>query len=146
MKDRRLKQIDAAVLVGVKQPDVSRIPARRRSVMYLIDTVVLSELRKSRRDPTLVAWFERRRSTELFVSVISIAEIERGIASQRKSDPVFAITLMSWLDKVLTLHGERILAFDLQAVRRWGLLSAEIGNKSADLMIAATALSTASRS
>jgi toxin FitB len=108
--------------------------------MYLIDTVVLSELRKSRRDPTLVAWFGRQRSTDLFVSVISIAEIERGIASQRKRDPLFATTLVSWLDKVLTLYGERILAFDLQAARRWGLLSAVIGNKSADLMIAATAL------
>jgi len=108
--------------------------------MYLIDTVVLSELRKSRRDPAVVAWFERQRTTDLFVSVVSIAEIERGIVRQRKNDPTFAAALASWLDKVLTLYGERILAFDLQAARRWGVLSAVIGNESADLMIAATAL------
>ena len=108
--------------------------------MYLIDTVVLSELRKSRRDPTLVAWFERQRTADLFVSVISIAEIERGIVRQRKRDPIFAVALASWLDKVQTLYGERILAFDLQAARRWGVLSAAIGNESADLMIAAIAL------
>ena len=108
--------------------------------MYLIDTVVLSELRKSRRDPALMAWFERQRPTDLFISVISIAEIERGIVSQRKKDPAFAAALASWLDKVLALYGERILVFDLQAAGRWGVLSALIGNKNADLMIAATAL------
>ena len=108
--------------------------------MYLIDTVVLSELRKSRRDPALMAWFERQRPTDLFISVISIAEIERGIVSQRKKDPAFAAALASWLDKVLALYGERILVFDLQAARRWGVLSALIGNKNADLVIAATAL------
>jgi predicted nucleic acid-binding protein len=50
--------------------------------MYLIDTVVLSELRKNQRDPGLKAWFDQQRTTELFVSVISIGEIERGIARQ----------------------------------------------------------------
>ena len=48
--------------------------------MYLIDTVVLSELRKSRRDAHLAAWVERKRTTDLFVSVVTIGEIERGIA------------------------------------------------------------------
>ena len=44
------------------------------------------------------------------------------------------------LDTVLAIYGERILPFDLSAARRWGLLSAALGNESADLMIAATAL------
>jgi toxin FitB len=48
--------------------------------MFLVDTVTLSELRRRRRDPTVVAWFERQRTTDLFASVISIGEIERGIA------------------------------------------------------------------
>ncbi len=108
--------------------------------MYLIDTVVLSELRQAQRDATLVAWFEQQRAADLFVSVISIGEIERGIARQRATDPGFAAALATWLDKVLTLYGERVLTFDLQTARRWGLLSAALGNESADLMIAATAL------
>jgi|SRR6266852_891956 len=108
--------------------------------MFLIDTVTLSELRRRQRDPVVVAWFERQRTSDLFLSVISIGEIERGIARQRATDPGFASALAAWLDHVLALYGERILPFDLQTARRWGALSAVLGNDSADLMIAATAL------
>jgi len=108
--------------------------------MYLIDTVVLSELRKERRDANLVAWFERQRTSDLFVSVVTIGEIERGVARQRATNPDFAVALAAWLDRVLTLYGERLLPFELQAARRWGGLSAALGNDSADLQIAATAL------
>jgi len=108
--------------------------------MFLIDTVTLSELRRRQRDPVVVAWFERQRTSDLFLSVISIGEIERGIARQRATDPGFARSLAAWLDHVLALYSERILPFDLQTARRWGALSAVLGNDSADLMIAATAL------
>jgi predicted nucleic acid-binding protein len=108
--------------------------------MFLIDTVTLSELRKRQRDPKLVDWFERQRTTELFLSVISIGEIERGIARQRATDPGFAAALAAWLDQVLILYGERIVPFDLPAARRWGGLCAALGHDGADLMIAATAL------
>jgi toxin FitB len=108
--------------------------------MFLIDTVTLSELRRRERDPTVVKWFERQRTTDLFVSVISIGEIERGIERQRGVDPSFAKAIADWLDRVLTLYGERIVPFDLRTARRWGVLSAALGNNSADLMIAATAL------
>ena len=108
--------------------------------MFLIDTITLSELRKRERDPMVVKWFERQRTADLFLSVISIGEIERGIARQRATDPGFASALADWLDRVLTLYGERIVPFDLRAARRWGSLSAALGNDSADLMIAATAL------
>jgi toxin FitB len=108
--------------------------------MFLIDTVTLSELRRRERDPSVVKWFERQRTIDLFLSVISIGEIERGIARQRITDPGFAGALADWLDRVLTLYGERIVPFDLRTARRWGGLSAALGNDSADLMIAATAL------
>src|SRR5258708_25221660 len=108
--------------------------------MFLIDTVTLSEVRRRERDAMVVAWFERQRTTDLFLSVISIGEIERGIARQRATDPGFAGALAAWLDRVLTLYGERVVPFDLRAARRWGAMSADLGNDSADLMIAATAL------
>ena len=108
--------------------------------MFLIDTVTLSELRRRQRDPMLVAWFERQRTTDLFLSVVSIGEIERGIERQRAVDPRFSETLAAWLDRVLALYGERVVAFDLRMARRWGILSAALGNNGADLMIAATAL------
>ena len=108
--------------------------------MFLIDTVTLSELRRRKRDPLVVKWFERQRTTDLFLSVISIGEIERGIARRRTTDPSFAGALADWLDRVLTLYGERVVPFDLRTARRWGALSAALGNDSVDLMIAATAL------
>jgi toxin FitB len=108
--------------------------------MFLIDTVTLSELRKRKRDPMVVKWFERQRTTDLFLSVISVGEIERGITRQRTTDPRFAHALAEWLDRILTLYSERIVPFDLRTARRWGALSAALGNDSSDLMIAATAL------
>jgi predicted nucleic acid-binding protein len=108
--------------------------------MYLIDTVVLSELRKRRRDPGVVAWFSTQRTADLFLSAVSIGEIERGIPLERRRDPAFADELAVWLDRVLQLYADRILPFDLRAARRWGQLSAALGNDGADLMIAATAI------
>ena len=108
--------------------------------MFLIDTFTLSELRKRERDPMVLKWFGRQRTTDLFLSVISIGEIERGIARQRTTDPGFAGALADWLDRILTLYGDRVVPFDLRTARRWGALSTALGNDSADLMIAATAL------
>jgi hypothetical protein len=108
--------------------------------MFLIDTVTLSALRRRQRYPTVVQWFARQRATDLFVSVVSIGEIERGIARQRSIDPAFAEALAGWVDTLIALYGERIVPFDLRAARRWGALSAALGHNGADLMIAATAL------
>ena len=108
--------------------------------MFLIDTDVLSALAKRRRDPNVEAWFARQRSADLFRSVFTIGEIERGIALQQSRDPGFAATLAQWLDQMLATFNDRVLPFDLAAARRWGALSAELGNDSADLQIAATAL------
>ena len=71
---------------------------------------------------------------------ISIGEIERGIARQRSINAEFAAALAEWLDRVLMLYQIQILPFDIKAARRWGMLSAALGNESVDLMIAATAL------
>lgn len=108
--------------------------------MFLLDTVVLSELRKRRRDPGVAAWIERQRTADLFLSVVTVGEIERGIALMRARDSRFADALAAWLDRALALYGDRILPFDLPAARRWGRLAAATGNDGADLMIAATAL------
>ena len=110
--------------------------------MYLLDTVVLSELRKGppRRNPRVVSWLASVSPDALFISAISIGEIERGIARQRSLDPAFATALAEWLDVVLRNYGERILPLGVDIARRWGRLSAKIGNNGIDLAIAATAL------
>lgn len=108
--------------------------------MFLLDTVVLSELRKRSRNPHLVGWIASQRTPDLFLSVVTIGEIERGIAQQRDRNPAFATTLARWLDTLLDHYAERVLAVDIPVARRWGRLSAAIGNENADLLIAATAL------
>ena len=108
--------------------------------MFLLDTDVLSDLRRRERNPGIVRWMSGQRTADLYLSVVSIGEIERGIARKRSRDPAFARVLAGWLDTVLRLYGERILAVDLTAARRWGRLSATIGHAGADLLIAATAL------
>jgi hypothetical protein len=108
--------------------------------MFLVDTDVLSALSKRRRDPNVEAWFGRRRDGEFFLSVVSVGEIERGIALRRAADPEFAARLAAWLDQILAVHGDRILPFDLPSARRWGALCAALGRDGADLQIAATAL------
>jgi len=108
--------------------------------VFLIDTMVLSELRRRQRDPGVVAWIGAQRQEDCFLSVVSIGEIERGIARQRSADPAFAQQLAAWLDQLLRLHEQRLLPVDLATARRWGQLSAELGHDGADLLIAATAL------
>lgn len=108
--------------------------------MYLLDTVVLSALGRQERFPQVAAWIRKRRPADLFLSAISVGEIENGIARQRQTDPGFAEALAAWLDELLAVYGDRILPFDLGAARRWGRLCAALGNDSVDLMLAATAL------
>lgn len=108
--------------------------------MYLIDTVVLSEMRKRHRHPGVVRWLRGRAVDSLFLSAIAVGEIERGIERQRSDNPVFAEALGAWLDRTIELYADRILPVTTAISRRWGRLSARIGHGGADLLIAATAL------
>ena len=108
--------------------------------MFLIDTNVLSALRRRERNPAIVRWAESQRTADLHISVVTVGEIERVITQQRRHNPAFARDLAAWLDRVLGWYGDRILFVDVATARRWGQLSAALGNDSADLLIAATAL------
>ena len=108
--------------------------------MFLIDTDVLSALRRRERYPQVARWMSKQRAADLYLSVVSIGEIERSVIRQQRSNPDFARALALWLDSVITLYGEHILGVNLAIARRWGQLSARIGNDSADLLVAATAL------
>ena len=108
--------------------------------MILLDTVVLSELRKTRPSAKVLAWLKKQQADQLFISVVSLGEIERGIAKARKTDAAFAQSLTVWLEDLVLLYSDRILAVSAPMARRWGRLSAELGHDGADLLIAATAL------
>ena len=65
---------------------------------FLLDTVVLSELRKARTSAKVVRWIKAQKAQTLFVSVVSIGEIELGINGVRKTDAMFAAELELWLE------------------------------------------------
>ena len=67
--------------------------------MYLLDTDVLSELRRGRRNRNVVAWIGHVAAADLFLSAVTIGEIELGIARQRVLNPRFAQDLADWLDR-----------------------------------------------
>ncbi|TXH70279.1 MAG: type II toxin-antitoxin system VapC family toxin [Thiothrix sp.] len=109
----------------------------------LLDTCVLSELRKPTCPPQVRQALATQQDTDLFVSVVTIGEITKGIAllddSQRKRD------LRSWLNTLETHYHDRILPIDLETVRIWGEFTAKaqrLGRIVAvnDGLIAATAL------
>lgn len=106
---------------------------------FLLDTDVISALRRRERNPAVVRWVESQRTADFHLSVVTIGEIERGITQQCR-DPAFAHDLAVWLDRVLAWYDDRILLVDTATARRWGQLSAKLGYDSADLLIAATAL------
>jgi toxin FitB len=108
--------------------------------MYIIDTNVISAVRRSDRAPKVAAWFRGKAEQDLFLSVVTLGEIERGIRQQETRDPSFADDLRSWLDQTIMLFSDRLLSFEAEDARIWGRLSAEIGHTGADLMIAASAL------
>ena len=108
--------------------------------MYLLDTMMLSELRKKERNPGVAAWLSGKPDQALFVSVVSIGEIAKGIAQQDKRNREFAKTLRQWLEKLLLLYKERILPIDIPIAKRWGELSVQANNSGADILLAATAL------
>jgi predicted nucleic acid-binding protein len=108
--------------------------------MYILDTNVISAVRRPDRAPQVAAWLRGKAEQDLYLSVITLGEIERGIRQQEKRDPGFANDLRSWLDRTVLLFSDRLLAFAAEEARIWGRLSAEIGHNGADLMIAASAL------
>jgi toxin FitB len=108
--------------------------------MYLLDTVVLSEMRKRTPDRAVVRWFDARDPATFFVSTITVGEIERGAALERPRDSVFAEALMLWLERLIADYADRIIPVNISIARRWGRLGAAAGHMGADLLIAATAL------
>ena len=108
--------------------------------MFLLDTNVLSELSKERPERRVVTWLSCRVSSEVFISAITLGEIELGIAQVRSTRPEFADKLSTWLEALIVDYGDRILPVDAPIARRWGILTHLLGHGNADVLIAATAL------
>ena len=109
--------------------------------MYLLDTNVLSELRKrDRANPTVVDWFRKRKSEELFLSVLTLGELRRGIERIRRRDPTSAGSLETWLHRTVDGFADRIIGVDRATAERWGHLGTPDPVPAIDALIAATAI------
>jgi predicted nucleic acid-binding protein len=107
---------------------------------YLLDTNVISELRKGERaDPNVTAWFADLADEEAFLSVLTIGEIRRGIENVRRRDPDSAAALDSWLGRLAEAYRERILPVDRAVAEEWGRMSVPNPLPVVDGLLAATA-------
>ena len=107
--------------------------------MYLLDTNVVSELRRSRPHGAVLNWISDVSAEHLFVSAVTVGEIQAGIKITREQDKAKAEELEVWLDKVLASYS--VLPMDAPAFREWArLMHRRSDAVTEDAMIAATAI------
>ncbi len=109
---------------------------------FLLDTNVLSEFRKrDRANPAAVAWLHARQPNELYVSVLTLGELRRGVEQVRhRGDTVAARSLEEWLDATASSFAGHIVGVDMAIADRWGRLGVPDPIPAIDGLIAATAI------
>jgi predicted nucleic acid-binding protein len=109
-------------------------------VRFLLDTNVISELRKgARADPGVVEWFEGVAEEEIHLSVLVVGELRRGVERLRARDAPQSAVLERWLRRVVREHAERIVPVDSRVAEQWGRLTAMRSGSVIDTLMAATA-------
>lgn len=107
---------------------------------YLLDTNVVSETRQTRPASGVTAFLQAADSTGLFLSVLTLGELRKGVAARRQIDPTSAEQLSVWVDGIETRFDDRVLPVDMAVARIWGELSAGRNLPVIDTLIAATAI------
>ncbi len=106
--------------------------------MYLLDTNVISELRRTRPHREVLAWLRDVRDENLHISAVTIGEIQSGIEITREQDPAKAADIEAWLEQVADTYN--VLGMDAQTFRWWArLMHRRTDDLIEDAMIAATA-------
>ena len=106
--------------------------------MFLLDTNVVSELRKPKPHGGVVAWVAAQESTSLYLSAMTIAELQRGIEMTREQDSEKALQIQAWLEQLL--YTGQMLAMDAAVCREWArLMHGRSDTLVEDAFIAATA-------
>jgi len=109
-------------------------------VSFLLDTDVVSELRKRGRvDEGVEQWFSDVDDAEVFLSVLTVGEIRRGIDSVQRRDRTRALTLNRWLHGLVAQFESRLLPVDRAVAEEWGRMNAANTLPAIDGMLAATA-------
>jgi predicted nucleic acid-binding protein len=105
--------------------------------MYLVDTNVLSEARRGR--PEARDWLRSIDPDQVFLSVITLGEIMKGISQKIRTDGATATSLYRWLEQLRVDHADRILPISDEVALEWGRIAAMRPRNMADALIAATA-------
>lgn len=110
---------------------------------FILDTCAVSELRKERPEKEFLSWFEKVRENDLFLSCLTVGELEYGISLL--SDGVKKREIMNWLEQVKTVFAPRILPVTTAVVIRWGAMRADLRRRgirlpTIDGLLAATAI------
>lgn len=107
---------------------------------FLIDTNILSELRKGHRcDPGVSSWFVEVPSEEIFLSALTIGELRRGIENIRRRDERAARSIEAWLQELVEAYSDHILPVDQTVAEQWGRFSSPNPLPVVDGLLAATA-------
>jgi toxin FitB len=110
-----------------------------KEAMFLLDTNVISELRKKRPHGSVVAWLESVSDNDLFISAVTLAEIQAGIEITREQDPAKSAEIELWLDQVGSTYN--VLPMDTSTFRLWAkMMHRQSDTVYEDAMIAATAI------
>ena len=107
--------------------------------MFLLDTNVVSELRRARPHGGVVAWLESIPEADLFISAVTFGELQAGVEITREQDPAKAAAIEAWIDALAETSA--ILPLDARTFRTWARLTHRRSDDlSEDAMIAATAM------
>jgi predicted nucleic acid-binding protein len=109
-------------------------------VTYLLDTNVVSEIRKSKPDQNVIRWFDAAPSHSLHLSVLVLGELRQGIERLRRRDPQQAEALDRWLSGMIRGYADRIAPVTEDVAERWGRLNVAKPLPVVDSLMAATAL------
>ena len=107
---------------------------------YLLDTNVVSELRKGAPDPNVLQWYAGVQGRQLFLSVLTLGEIRMGVERARRKDPVKAAALEEWLTRLETAYGDRVVPVDHVVADAWARMSVPDPLPVIDGLLAATAV------
>lgn len=108
-------------------------------LQYLLDTNILSETRRKQADERVISFLSAAEPSALYVSVLTLGELRKGVALRKRTDPDAAKKLAAWVDGLEYSFAERILGIDAVTARLWGEWSGQRPRPVIDTLIAATA-------
>jgi predicted nucleic acid-binding protein len=107
---------------------------------YLLDTNIISELKKRQPNSNVLSWFEATCTNQLYFSAITIGELRSGAIKKSKTDKEQGYKLTQWIDVIVAKYSEQILNIDLETCEEWAQLISNDNTNGIDSLIAAQAI------